>query len=268
MNMKNFLRAVCSVFGAAFFLWFALPVTVHIVNIGNLVGMGLSMAVLLISLFYKQFCAVLRFLWRFFAGKLLLSIVGGFVSICFAAGLVLTGMMIFAATKTPPASENSTTVVVLGCLIKENVPSQMLTRRLDVAYEYLQKNPSARCVVSGGQGAVETATEASVMRAYLIERGLSADRIFIEEVSADTEENIRFSASVMEENGLTSPKNAVIIATDGFHQLRAASWAKREGLTSYALSASTRLDLLPTYYMRELFGLVEFYVFGGRSSVE
>lgn len=76
-------------------------------------------------------------------------------------------------------------VVVLGAQTHGDRPSRTLRERLDLAAEYLEAHPAARVIVSGGQGADETQTEASVMDAYLRGKGIAAERI-VQETQART----------------------------------------------------------------------------------
>ena len=83
----------------------------------------------------------------------------------------------------------------------------------------------------------------------------------MEDRSADTEQNLRFSKEVAAENGLPGD---ITIVTDGFHQLRADMIARQAGLRAYNISARTPAWLLPTYWVREWFGVAFYAVFGGK----
>lgn len=171
-----------------------------------------------------------------------------------AAGL-LTVLMAHAAYANPPPADQPSTVVVLGCLIRGDQPSLMLRRRLDRALELLEENSQAVCILSGGQGAGEDYTEAWVMEKYLLGQGVEPDRLFREERSTNTAENLRFSVQIQREQGLPG---RLVIATDGFHQLRAVLLARREGCSQvYSLSSGTPWGLLPCYWVREWFGMAK-----------
>ena len=87
--------------------------------------------------------------------------------------------------------------IVLGSkTTKGNIPTIML-RRLEAAEEYYRTNPDIIFVVSGGQGRDEDATEASVMKNYLTEHGVPADRIIEEGKSANTDEEARELLTLM-----------------------------------------------------------------------
>ena len=164
----------------------------------------------------------------------------------------------FAHLRQPSAELQGETVIVLGCKVNGDRPSLMLQRRLDTAVAYLNENPDARCIVSGGQGDNETRTEASVMGDYLEAQGIDSARIFREEQSRDTKENLLFSRSIMLSEGLSEP---VVIISDGFHQFRAWLIANKLELSSHAVSANTSFWLVPAYAIREAMSLVKLLPF-------
>ncbi len=167
-------------------------------------------------------------------------------------------ILCFAHLRQPPAELTGETVIVLGCKVNGDRPSLMLKRRLDTAAAYLKENPDAICIVSGGQGDNETRSEASVMSDYLEEQGIDPTRIFREENSRDTKENLLFSQSIMKREALCEP---IVIISDGFHQFRAWLIAQKLELSSYAVSANTSFWLVPAYAVREALSLVKLLPF-------
>lgn len=170
---------------------------------------------------------------------------------------VISVFMIRAAN-SPPKGE--CTVIVLGCKVRGETPSSMLYYRAMSAYRYLEANPSAVCIASGGQGADELISEAECVKRILLENGIAEERIILEDKSTSTDENIRFSLQKMEEYGISGN---VALATNEFHQLRAQMIAKSYGLESFSLTSHTLDYLLPTYWLREWFGVVYQFLFGG-----
>lgn len=164
--------------------------------------------------------------------------------------ILMSAVMINRAYFSEPPESGALAVVVLGSKINGSQPSLMLRRRLDLAYDYMMINDLAICIVTGGQGPDEIMPEAVVMRDYLVSRGANPDRILLEDTSTNTRQNLKNAAK------LIPPNYQVIIATDGFHQLRASVFAKAAGLDApYATSSLTPWGLLPTYWLRELMGL-------------
>ena len=143
-------------------------------------------------------------------------------------------------------------MIVLGCQVRGTEPSLTLQRRVDAAADYLRAHPQARCVASGGQSDDEEISEAECIRAALIAAGIDPASIEPEDQSTSTEEHLRFSAERIRAAGLSTN---VVIASDNFHQLRAALWAKHCGLTPYAAGCRTAWFLAPGYWAREIAGV-------------
>jgi len=171
--------------------------------------------------------------------------------------VVVSGIMLHAAAKDPP--ENAT-VIVLGAAIRGDRPSTMLADRLKSAASYLKKNPASKCVVSGGQGEDEDYPEALVMRNYLVEQGIEESRIYREDVSVNTYQNIELSKALVEKEGLNS---TVVIATQEFHQYRAQTFAKRAGFQEIgACTCRSPGYLLGCYWVREFAAICRMTLLG------
>lgn len=235
---------------------FMTPMFSAIVNVGNITGVAASVILLFMVVFRRTFAEMFSRMWEHTGGRIFLSAAGGLVGIFLISALVISGFMIRAMNDKP--DNKQTTVIVLGCKINGSTPSRMLKCRLDTAYEYLSEHSDLNVIVSGGQGSDEVTSEADVMRKYLIYKGIAENRIFIEDKSTSTEENLRFSKEIIEKEGMCED---ITIVTDGFHQLRADIFAKCEGLNSCNISAKTEGWLLPTYWIREWYGVLHCLVF-------
>ena len=134
----------------------------------------------------------------------------------------------------------------------------MLAYRLEAAYGYLVANPDTRCIVSGGQGPNEPEPEAHVMARYLMARGISGDRIIIEDASANTAENIMNSLAFID------PANdRVGIVTNNFHVFRGCAIARKKGIANVSgISAESSPWFLPNNLLRESCGITKDFVFG------
>ncbi len=147
-------------------------------------------------------------------------------------------------------------VVVLGAQVQGGGPSLTLKKRLDLALEYLTGHPQASVVVSGGQGADEAYTEASVMAKYLTARGVDESRVLLEEQASDTRENLEFSRTLAQTHGMRTDR--VLIITSDFHLCRAKYLAKKLGMEPYGLASRTSPEVLRVnYLLREVFAFVK-----------
>lgn len=178
--------------------------------------------------------------------RLAVFLITVFVSYSVTVSLV----MLKTAYFMKPPESGRITVVVLGSKINGDSPSLMLKRRLDVAKDYLMTNPDAFCIVTGGQGADEDYPESFVMKNYLVAQGIAEDRIITEWQSTSTQENLLFASRLISDSNIP-----IIIATDGFHQLRAHILASAYDMKAYSLSSFTPPGLLPAYWVRDMLGV-------------
>ena len=160
------------------------------------------------------------------------------VALVCAVAVLTSGYMLTGLIQTGHRNE---TVLVLGCSVKGERPSRMLRQRIEAATEYLEKNPDSKAVLSGGQGPDEKISEAECMRRELVRRGIAADRLYLEDRSTSTEENVAFSAKIIEQNGLN---RHVTVVTSDFHCRRGMLLCQRAGLTASSTPAATDVYLL------------------------
>ena len=142
-----------------------------------------------------------------------------------ALGMALVfGMMGFIALdgRDNAPEEDVPFVVVLGAQTHGDRPSRTLRERLDLAAEYLNAHPAARVTVTGGQGADETQTEASVMTAYLLEQGIAPERITEETEARTTRENLINSKALAEAQGIPTGQVLIISAARNSSRARSA----------------------------------------------
>ena len=134
----------------------------------------------------------------------------------------------------PKAIGRYETVLILGAKVNRGgKPTKALQYRLDAAAIYAKQHPHVQLVVSGGQGFDEDATEASVMKRYLIAHGIAKERILEEDRSTSTYENILFTRQL-----LPGLKNVTIVSND-YHLERAKVLAHWQGLKVDTLGAKT-----------------------------
>ncbi|MDE6835013.1 MAG: YdcF family protein [Ruminococcus sp.] len=235
---------------------FVTPATMGIFNIGNAVGIIVSVIMTGIFIFWKSFTESIKNIWDKPAGKIFITAITFVLSICVILAVVISIFMVKSANDPPP-NEN-TTLVVLGCKVKNGRPSLMLKRRLDCAFEYLSEHENVNVIVSGGQGSDEIISEAQCMKEYLTETGISPERIFMEDKSTNTEENLKFSQEIIKSKGLPEK---ITLVTDAFHQCRAEMLAKNIGIEPYNISGYTSWYIVPTYWVREWFGIAYYFIF-------
>ncbi len=234
--------------GAGLLILFS-PLASFVFNSGSVVGMAIGLGVLLIALFFPRVRAGVLRLREKRSGKIALSAVCVLLFVCCVYAATATVLVVhgFQASKTIP---ENTPAVVLGCAVNGEKPSLMLQKRIDAAYGYLTENPQAVCILSGGKGDDENISEAQAMYNALTAKGISPERLYLEDNSTTTAENIQFSKEILRENGLGE---TVVLVTTDFHQFRAGVFAENAGLSTYKVCSRSGAFSLPTFIVREWF---------------
>jgi len=252
MRMKKF-RIVLKILGCvlcgAGCIWFLLPIAHGGFRLGAAFGLcvcGLGLALLLC---YRRFVGA--------GGRR--KVCTRVLAVVYALGIcwsvALTVLMFSAQYRTPPAGTN---LIVLGAQIySAERMGVSLTNRVDKAAAYLLENPEAQCIVTGGQGGDEPCPESLTQKNGLMRRGIEAGRIYMEDKSRNTRENMVYAMEVAKEEGLGTE---VAVVTQSFHMFRALQLAESSGFTAYSLVADTDPLLFPEYYGRELLSLTKWIV--------
>jgi len=236
---------------------FLLPLTWHIHNAWVVGFAGCCLLALACAVFWPRLKKGLKKLWKTKVGKVLYALAG--LVVLFAAGMfVAASVHMLAAAYTAP--EPDATLIVLGAQVQGDHPSLLLADRLNQAVKYMRQNPGSAVVVCGGQGADEHYTEASIMKEYLVNKGIGASRIYEDDTSANTRENVANAAGIIRAQGLS---DRVVTVTQEFHQYRSQQYAKGQGLTVVGgCTARTPFALLPLYWMREYAGISRYWLMG------
>lgn len=248
-DLSKGLKALSIIFlliGIALLIWYLCPLAARIFNVGNVVGIAGSVFLILFSVFFGKIPAMPR--------NIIMSFMVAFVLIIVAP--VSYNMKKYANYKTDEGAE---TVIVLGCKVRGEVPSRFLYDRCMAAVKYLNDNPDAVVVASGGQGSGESISEAQCIENILIENGIDQSRIYKEDKSTNTAENISFSKEIIKNNNLSSE---VVIVTNEFHEYRAKLYCDREQLNFHSKCSYTPRYSFLTFSTRELLGVVKYKIFG------
>lgn len=170
---------------------------------------------------------------------------------CTCAGaLYFTVMVAFILLSSGATVDyNEDSVIILGAGIKGEQMLPTLKMRLDKGIEYLNKNPKAVVVVSGGQGRGEFISEAEAMKRYLLSKDIAPNRILKEDKSTNTYENLEFSKKILD-NMFSAPYTTVCISSRS-HIYRALKIGKKQDFYLKALPAGVPMYLWPPVYLRE-----------------
>lgn len=250
--MSNTVRVVLILLLIALIFIFLLPITAGVFHIGMIYPTAIFSVLLFALLCPAQVNALMNSRLRF----LCILVCIGMAAISLLS-VVTCGFMIHAANKR--TTESDATVIVLGCQVRGDTPSRMLYDRMNAALEFLNENPDSVVIASGGQGPGENISEAQAISDYLIQNGIDKNRIYLEDKSTTTYENLHNAASIIKEENLSK---SVAIASDNFHQLRAQIFAKRNGLDPSSCGCGTYPVVCAGYWTREVLAVVKALALG------
>jgi len=170
--------------------------------------------------------------------------------------IVLEGLIISNMTVVPKAGCDY--IIVLGAQIRGTSITNSLKERLDTAYDYIDRNPDTKIIVSGGQGQGEDIAEAYAMKEYLVSRGIESSKIMMENRSINTYENMKFSVGFIDDKAAS-----VGIVSSNFHIYRSIKLAKAQGLTNVSgIDSPCDSILFLNYMVRESVGITKDAVMG------
>lgn len=173
---------------------------------------------------------------------------------------MLIGTMVcgfVAAVGEPPLNRDF--LIINGCRVgPDGRPLPLLRGRIDRALVFRDKQLQRTgrgpvFVPSGGQGPDEPVSEARCMADYLLERGVPDSEILLEDRSASTEENMRFSKALIEAR---QPGARVGFSTSSYHVFRTGLLSREAGLKAEGMGSRTRWYYLPNAFVREFLGLL------------
>lgn len=149
-------------------------------------------------------------------------------------------------------------IIVLGAQVRGTYITNSLKRRLDAALFYLKRSPQTKVIVSGGRGPGEDISEAEAMLGYLMKHGVPKEKIFLENRSTSTRENLRFSRKYAD-----AEKDRVGIVTNDFHIYRSSLIARQEGYQNIIMiPAGSNPVFQINYLVREFFAVVRTWMSG------
>lgn len=249
-------RCFLVLLGAFFMLDAVFAAQLSNINLGIIMPFVIGLPLLILGVFYPTITKI----WNEF--RFLLLIKWGMI-ICYGlfSLLFLTTTMLIKTAASDPIPDNSDALIVLGAGIRGDRPSRILAYRLDKAIEvYDSLGGDVMIIVSGGMGNNEQYAESYVMKNYLVEHGVPADKIIEEDESTSTEENFLLSKALIEKK-LGADASLCFVTTE-FHVFRAERLAERLGVSAAGIAARDYAPLELNNYLRECAAIVQHFILG------
>lgn len=157
-----------------------------------------------------------------------------------------------AAKKIPEFNKDY--IIILGCKIRnDGTLTNLLKSRVDRAIEFakMQKDATGKDIIfvpSGGKGNDEVIAEGEAIKNYLLQNGISKEKILVENKSKNTYENIKFSNELIK-NQNTNAK--IAFSTTNYHVFRTGILATEQNLEMEGIGAKTKRYYWINAFIRE-----------------
>lgn len=137
-------------------------------------------------------------------------------------------LMLFAAvcicTLIPRLPRKCGCIIVLGAKVHpDGSMSKSLQYRCEAAMSAWKDGAAPKLILCGGKVGEAPCAEASAMQAFLMEKGMPAEALILEDQSQNTVENLKFAKEIMAENGFA---DAAIVTSD--YHVQRAIWIARK----------------------------------------
>ena len=149
-------------------------------------------------------------------------------------------LMLFAAvcicTLRRRKARNSGCIIVLGAKVHpDGSMSKSLMHRCEAAMAAWKDGAAPKLILCGGRVGEAPCSEASVMEAFLMEQGMPADALLLEDKSQNTVENLKNAKEIMAANGFA---DAAIVTSD-YHVQRAIWIARKFAIRACGIPAKS-----------------------------
>lgn len=142
-------------------------------------------------------------------------------------------------------------LMILGYRILNNTIDATLRSRIDGAAEYLIEHPDVKAIPCGGiTQKDQKRPEAHIIAEELIKKGVSEDRIILEDKSKTTEENFLNAKAIIDSMDSSDTKKTAFLSSE-LHLYRAGRLAKEIGFEVTSLPAESPSDVKVKNYVRE-----------------
>lgn len=187
--------------------------------------------------------------------------------------LVFTPLLnhLFAALEVSGQEKPADAIVLLSSgHYKGHLLSLDSYNRLFHTFDLYQKGLAGKIFICGGIDEDTQVSYAGVLEAHLIKMGIPREDIFIEEVSQNTYENLKFVKPLLAEHAI----GQFLLVTSSYHMFRSVKISQKLGLKAIPSPVPCYEKHLPNFYhrsshlcfvLREYGAITYFWLRGGYS---
>ncbi len=148
---------------------------------------------------------------------------------------------IFYTAKTTSHECNKNVVVcVLGKKLVNEKPDKEYILRLKRASHILENDHQSQALLLGGKTGHSLISEAIAGKEFLIRKNIKSSRIYLEEASSNTLENIKNAIVLLKEKN-----KKIVVVTNRYHLARAKQMSEGFGLDIVLCAAEDKLNFNP-----------------------
>lgn len=151
------------------------------------------------------------------------------VLVTFILGYLAALSVRIGSESTRDEARPADVILVMGAAEYRGHPSPVLKLRLDHAVQLYEQRLAPYIMTTGGPGGDPSFTEGGVGRSYLIDRGIPAEAVIVENEGESTAYSLTAASEILRRMGLRS----CIIVSDGYHIFRVKRILQQEGFTVY-----------------------------------
>lgn len=259
-GILKWIYIICGSFGFIAYVSYLLKLIFWPSNKLELIAAFLGIAIAGIPVFFRRFFQrklpkkLFKVLENIFAYGML------FYCVTF---LMLSSFILSAGAlqSQPDELSEDCVFIVYGAGLSGETPGATLKKRLDKTIEYMNELPESVCIVSGGQGPDEPISEALAMKNYLLNNGISEERIYLEDRSRNTIQNIRNSYDIIEREDLNG--DGIVSVSNAFHIPRIELICSRLDIESdFVLAKDPNPYSMFSVLVREYMSYAKLLIFG------
>lgn len=149
---------------------------------------------------------------------------------------LLTAILIYSYSKTDQ-TQKADAAIVLGTAVWGDEPSPVFRERIRHSIWLYQNNYVDYLIFTGGKGEGQKHAEAEVAKKYAVEKGIPEDKIFMENQSRITDENLLFSKPILKNENFKK----VLLVSDPLHMKRAMEMAENHQIEAFSSPTTSTL---------------------------
>ena len=186
------------------------------------------------------------------------AVLGG---VCGAFALSVAAYIPFVAADASKNFEDECEYLMIlgGDVFGADTPSPQLKKRMERAADYLLKYENVIAVPCGGCFRKEQKkSEAQIIADYLIDKGVDADKIILEDKSTTTFENFKFAKEIIENHsGKSINDSSLSFLSSTYHIHRAEIISRMNGIENVGKVSAPTPGKAAQRFIREYFVVYE-----------